>query len=138
MAVAGMVGALAAVFTLPEIEAFTRGFVLSALPATAARAAALASFTAGIALVAATASRRWATSCATTRCGGACWQTRRTTPSATRTVLDYGRGTDSLQLTGARRTARRSDPAVDRPEFRPCPPRPASQSAASLPPASSR
>src|SRR6185437_1682825 len=40
MAVAGIVGALAAVFTLPEIGAFTRGFVLSALPATAARAAA--------------------------------------------------------------------------------------------------
>jgi hypothetical protein len=54
MAVAGLVGALAAVFTLPEIEAFTRGFVLSALPATAARAAALVSFTAGLALIAAT------------------------------------------------------------------------------------
>jgi hypothetical protein len=54
MAVAGIVGALAAAFTLPEIEAFTRGFVLSALPATAARAAALVSFTAGLALVAAT------------------------------------------------------------------------------------
>lgn len=53
MAVAGIVGALAAVFTLPEIEAFTRGFVLSALPATAARAAAIVSFTAGLALVAA-------------------------------------------------------------------------------------
>jgi len=51
MAVAGIVGALAAVFTLPEIEAFTRGFVLSALPATAARAAAIVSFTAGLALV---------------------------------------------------------------------------------------
>ncbi len=54
MAVAGIVGALAAVFTLPEIEAFTRGFVLSALPATAARMVALVSFTAGLALVAAT------------------------------------------------------------------------------------
>jgi hypothetical protein len=53
MAVAGVVGALAAVFTLPEVEAFTRGFVLSALPATAARAAAIVSFTAGLALVAA-------------------------------------------------------------------------------------
>jgi hypothetical protein len=53
MAVAGIVGALAAIFTLPEIEAFTRGFVLSALPATAARAAAIVSFTAGLALVAA-------------------------------------------------------------------------------------
>ena len=53
MAVAGIVGALAAVFTLPEIDAFTRGFVLSALPATAARAAAAISFTAGMALVAA-------------------------------------------------------------------------------------
>jgi hypothetical protein len=53
MAVAGIVGALAAVFTLPEIEAFTRGFVLSALPATVARAAAIVSFTAGLALVAA-------------------------------------------------------------------------------------
>jgi hypothetical protein len=53
MAVAGIVGALAAVFTLPEVEAFTRGFVLSALPATAARAAAIVSFTAGLALVAA-------------------------------------------------------------------------------------
>ena len=52
MAVAGIVGALAAVFTLPEIEAFSRGFVLSALPATAARAAAIVSFTAGLALVA--------------------------------------------------------------------------------------
>lgn len=53
MAVAGIVGALAAVFTLPEIDAFTRGFVLSALPATAARAAAVVSFAAGLALVAA-------------------------------------------------------------------------------------
>jgi len=53
MAVAGIVGALAAVFTLPEVDAFTRGFVLSALPATAARAAAVVSFTAGLALVAA-------------------------------------------------------------------------------------
>jgi len=53
MAVAGIVGALAAIFTLPEIEAFTRGFVLSALPATAARTAAIVSFTAGLALVAA-------------------------------------------------------------------------------------
>ena len=52
MAVAGIVGALAAVFTLPEIEAFTRGFVLSALPATAARVVAVVSFTAGLALVA--------------------------------------------------------------------------------------
>jgi hypothetical protein len=53
MAVAGIVGALAAVFTLPEVDAFTRGFVLSALPATVARAAAVVSFTAGLALVAA-------------------------------------------------------------------------------------
>lgn len=53
MAVAGLVGAFAAVFTLPEVDAFTRGFVLSALPATAARAAAVVSFTAGLALVAA-------------------------------------------------------------------------------------
>jgi hypothetical protein len=52
-AVAGIVGALAAVFTLPEIDAFTRGFVLSALPATAARTAAVVSFTAGLVLVAA-------------------------------------------------------------------------------------
>jgi TRAP-type C4-dicarboxylate transport system permease small subunit len=53
MAVAGIVGALAAVFTLPEAQALTRGFVLSALPAPAARAAAIVSCTAGLALVAA-------------------------------------------------------------------------------------
>jgi hypothetical protein len=52
MAVAGIVGALAAAFTVPEAEVFTRGFVLSALPATAARAVAIVSFTAGLALVA--------------------------------------------------------------------------------------
>lgn len=52
IAVAGIVGALAAAFTVPEAEVFTRGFVLSALPATAARAAAIVSFTAGLALVA--------------------------------------------------------------------------------------
>ena len=41
IATAGMVGALAAVFTVPEIEAFTRGFVFSALGGTGARVAAL-------------------------------------------------------------------------------------------------
>jgi hypothetical protein len=50
MAAAGIVGGLAAVFTVPEVQAFTRGFVLSALPATLARAAAVASFGGGIAL----------------------------------------------------------------------------------------
>jgi hypothetical protein len=53
MAAAGMVGALAAVFTVPEVEAFTRGFVFSSLGATLARAAALVSFAGGIALAAA-------------------------------------------------------------------------------------
>jgi hypothetical protein len=52
MAAAGIVGALAAVFTVPELDAFTRGFVFSALPGTAARAVALVSFTGGIALTA--------------------------------------------------------------------------------------
>jgi hypothetical protein len=52
MAAAGIVGGLAAVFTIPEVEAFTRGFVLSALPATLARAAAVVSFGGGIALAA--------------------------------------------------------------------------------------
>jgi hypothetical protein len=52
LAAAGIVGALAAVFTVPEVEAFTRGFVFSALPATAARGVALVSFTGGIALAA--------------------------------------------------------------------------------------
>lgn len=52
MAAAGIVGALAAVFTAPEVEAFTRGFVFSALPASAARGVALVSFTGGIALAA--------------------------------------------------------------------------------------
>jgi hypothetical protein len=52
MVAAGIVGGLAAVFTVPEVEAFTRGFVLSALPATIARAAALVSFAGGIALAA--------------------------------------------------------------------------------------
>jgi hypothetical protein len=46
------VGGLAAVFTVPEVEAFTRGFVFSALPAVAARGVALVSFTGGIALAA--------------------------------------------------------------------------------------
>ena len=50
MATAGIVGGLAAVFTVPEVEAFTRGFVLSALPADVARAAAVVSFAGGIAL----------------------------------------------------------------------------------------
>jgi hypothetical protein len=53
MAAAGMVGALAAVFTVPEVEAFTRGFVFSSLGATLARGAALVSFAGGIALAAA-------------------------------------------------------------------------------------
>jgi hypothetical protein len=52
MAAAGIVGGLAAVFTVPEAEAFTRGFVLSALPATLARTAAVVSFAGGIALAA--------------------------------------------------------------------------------------
>jgi hypothetical protein len=52
MAAAGIVGGLAAVFTVPEVEAFTRGFVLSALPADVARAAAVVSFAGGIALAA--------------------------------------------------------------------------------------
>ncbi len=52
LAAAGIVGALAAVFTVPEVEAFTRGFVFSALPAVAARGVALVSFTGGIALAA--------------------------------------------------------------------------------------
>ncbi len=51
VATAGMVGALAAVFTVPEIEAFTRGFVFSALGGTGARAAALISFSAGVAVM---------------------------------------------------------------------------------------
>lgn len=50
MATAGMVGALAAVFTVPEAEAFTRGFVLSALGSTGARVAALVAFAGGAAL----------------------------------------------------------------------------------------
>jgi hypothetical protein len=49
---AGVVGALAAVFTMPEVEAFTAGFVLSALPADAARAVAAVSFAGGIGLAA--------------------------------------------------------------------------------------
>jgi hypothetical protein len=49
---AGVVGGLAAVFTVPEVEAFTRGFVLSALPANLARAAAVVSFAGGVALAA--------------------------------------------------------------------------------------
>jgi hypothetical protein len=49
---AGLIGALAAAFTMPEVEAFTSGFVLSALPATIARAAAVVSFAGGIALAA--------------------------------------------------------------------------------------
>jgi hypothetical protein len=52
MAAAGIVGGLASVFTVPEVEAFTRGFVLSALPATLARAVAVVSFGGGIALAA--------------------------------------------------------------------------------------
>jgi hypothetical protein len=51
MATAGIVGGLAAVFTLPEVGAFTRGFVFSALPATLARSAAVVSFAGGIALL---------------------------------------------------------------------------------------
>lgn len=51
-ATAGIVGALAAVFTVPEVEAFTRGFVFSALGGTGARTAALVSFVSGIALAA--------------------------------------------------------------------------------------
>ena len=77
MAVAGLVGALAAVFTLPEIEAFTRGFVLSALPATAAKVLTLVSFTAGLAL-SRRPSRPWPTSFVTTRCDGGCWPRRLT------------------------------------------------------------
>jgi hypothetical protein len=50
MVAAGIVGGLAAVFTVPEVEAFTRGFVLSALPADVARAAAVASFAGGVAI----------------------------------------------------------------------------------------
>jgi hypothetical protein len=52
MAAAGIVGALAAVFTVPELDAFTRGFVFSALGGTGARTVALVSFTGGIALTA--------------------------------------------------------------------------------------
>jgi hypothetical protein len=52
MATAGLVGAVAAVFTVPEVEVFTRGFVFSALGGTGARAAALVSFAAGLALAA--------------------------------------------------------------------------------------
>jgi hypothetical protein len=51
MAAAGIVGGLAAVFTVPEVEAFTRGFVFSALGANVARAAAVASFAGGVALL---------------------------------------------------------------------------------------
>lgn len=51
VATAGIVGALAAVFTVPELEAFTRGFVFSRLGDTGARAAALIAFSAGIALM---------------------------------------------------------------------------------------
>jgi hypothetical protein len=53
LAAAGIVGALVAVFTVPEVEAFTRGFVFSALGVTGARTVALVSFTGGIALAAA-------------------------------------------------------------------------------------
>jgi hypothetical protein len=52
MTTAGVVGALAAVFTVPEVDAFTRGFVFSGLGAAGARTAALASFAGGIALAA--------------------------------------------------------------------------------------
>ncbi len=45
------VGALAATFTIPELQVFTRGYVLSALPAGPARALAALSFTTGVALV---------------------------------------------------------------------------------------
>jgi hypothetical protein len=48
----GVIGSLAAVFTMPEVEAFTAGFVLSALPADAARAVAVVSFAGGICLAA--------------------------------------------------------------------------------------
>jgi hypothetical protein len=46
-----IVGALAATFTVPELPAFTGGFVLSALGATWARVAILASFAGGTAVV---------------------------------------------------------------------------------------
>ena len=49
---AGVIGALAAVFTVPEVEAFTRGFVFSALGGTGARTVALISFAGGIGLAA--------------------------------------------------------------------------------------
>lgn len=52
MTAAGIVGALAAVFTVPEAEVFTRGFVFSALGGTGARAAAAVSLAAGVALAA--------------------------------------------------------------------------------------
>ena len=46
-----IVGAIAATFTVPELPAFTRGFVLSALGDTWARVAILASFAGGTAVV---------------------------------------------------------------------------------------
>jgi hypothetical protein len=52
MTTAGIVGGLAAVFTVPEVDAFTRGFVFSALGGTGARTAALVSFAGGVALAA--------------------------------------------------------------------------------------
>jgi hypothetical protein len=55
MTTAGIIGALAAVFTVPEVDAFTRGFVFSALGSTGARTAALVSFLGGIALAAVSA-----------------------------------------------------------------------------------
>jgi len=77
MAVVGIVGALAAVFTLPEIEALTRGFVLSAPPATAARTAAIVSSTPGSPSWPRPC-RPWRTSSGTIHCAGGYWPGRPT------------------------------------------------------------
>ena len=50
LAAAALLGVVAATFTLPEVSAFFHGYVLSALPATAARAAAAVSLAGGVAL----------------------------------------------------------------------------------------
>lgn len=50
LAAAALLGVIAATFTLPEVSAFSHGYVLSALPATAARAMAVISLAGGVAL----------------------------------------------------------------------------------------
>ncbi len=139
MAAAGMVGALAAVFTVPEVEAFTRGFVFSSLGATLARAAALVSFAGGIALAAA--------------CVPAMADILSDDPLRRRLLAHTIDDDLAPSRTGARVGAWHRLPTVDRraahpraaaippstvQEFHPCQPRLASQSAVSLPPASSR